>query len=174
MKYLPPKVPKLPQLLNDDVASQLGHFVWLDTRRHERVTNFFTEKDPSLREMVTLREFKMKKRPGDHMMSINDWTFIGLFTTVEFFMALDVMHSLEEADKLIILRSFYMKSSIFSCAMRTVNLKSDQMITPDGTTVYPNELLRCVELSLDRYHLIFQLINVLPSISFSNSQSASG
>ncbi|CAI2354970.1 unnamed protein product [Caenorhabditis sp. 36 PRJEB53466] len=134
--------------LNADVAECIGKLMWFDSRRQERLLGHYTDKDPSLLEMIEMEKLRMRKKTANHrQFNVYEWTDSGIFTSIEFLISLDFMTSVQVSDKLKLLQNFYMKASIFECAMRTKTDKCDQLITPDGTIVYPKALLESASIS---------------------------
>ncbi|UMM44575.1 hypothetical protein L5515_019707 [Caenorhabditis briggsae] len=110
----------------------------------------FTDENFSLVQVLENRRMKLKARRVQNLTS-HDWSFFGIYTSIEFFMSLDFMadERLQTKDKKILISSFCVKASLFASAMRAVKEKRDKLMTVDGKDVYPDEIMKFKQFSLE-------------------------
>ncbi|CAO4387961.1 unnamed protein product [Caenorhabditis nigoni] len=133
-----------------DVTNVLGILLFLDARRSKQMKTQFTDENFSLVQVLENRRMKLKTRRSQ-ILTNHDWSFFGIYTSIEFFMSLDFMadEHLQTRDKEILLTSFCVKASLFASAMRAVKEKRDKLMTVDGKDVYPDEILKFKQFSLE-------------------------
>ncbi|CAP20526.1 Protein CBR-NHR-157 [Caenorhabditis briggsae] len=133
-----------------DVTNILGVLLFLDARRSKQMKTQFTDENFSLVQVLENRRMKLKARRVQNLTS-HDWSFFGIYTSIEFFMSLDFMadERLQTKDKKILISSFCVKASLFASAMRAVKEKRDKLMTVDGKDVYPDEIMKFKQFSLE-------------------------
>uniref|UniRef100_A0A1I7TY60 Nuclear receptor domain-containing protein n=1 Tax=Caenorhabditis tropicalis TaxID=1561998 RepID=A0A1I7TY60_9PELO len=158
--------PTFLELTNEkdvDVATLIGTILFLDSKRTKAMKTQFTDEDFTLKEILTERRMRMKKRKSG--LSNHEWSFLGIYTSIEFLMSLDFMTFLSDEDKSVLLKHFCVKASLFASAMRAIREKRDRLMTVDGNDVYPDCILNLKVISLQllnriRSLLVARLINL--------------
>ncbi|CAI2354971.1 unnamed protein product [Caenorhabditis sp. 36 PRJEB53466] len=161
MRYIAPGKPRL-ELKNrkdDGVHSLIGQLLYNDSRRRYKVLHLFTTEDPTLKEMIERsRDSRMvvKTTQLKTLPDIHEYSFFGIYTSIEHFLSLDFMYSLDTADKFVLLQHFAMKSMLLASALRTKCEGRDTIVTPNGDNVYPDSLY--AKFSPDFLHRIRSLL----------------
>lgn len=145
MKYICPGKLEL-ELLNrvdDETCSLIKTLLLMDSNRRHKIANFYTPDDLTLVEIVkNNKKSRMVTKSATQMITVHDWTLLGLYVTIEMFLSMEFMGSIDNEDKIILLRNFSFKSVILNSAMRSYSSKVDRVTTPDGIDVYPDFMLR--------------------------------
>lgn len=158
MKYICPGKLEL-ELLNrvdDETCSLIKTLLLMDSNRRHKIANFYTPDDLTLVEIVkNNKKSRMVTKSATQMITVHDWTLLGLYVTIEMFLSMEFMGSIDNEDKvskskrallttivysfqIILLRNFSFKSVILNSAMRSYSSKVDRVTTPDGIDVYPD------------------------------------
>ncbi|CCD64889.2 Nuclear Hormone Receptor family [Caenorhabditis elegans] len=135
---------QLPDLIHPDFKSDslIKNVMFLNSTKRFKLCNFYTSEDPTLEDMVQrTKRSRMKRKTGKQVISVEEWSFQAIYIAVEMFLSLDFMNSIENDDKIVLLRNFSSKSMQLDSAMRSLNAKVDRVITPDGNEVYSDLLL---------------------------------
>ncbi|KAF1754052.1 hypothetical protein GCK72_020610 [Caenorhabditis remanei] len=141
--------PTVLELANEkdvDLSTTIGALLFLDARRSKAMKTQFTDENFSLVQVVELRRMRLKTRKSDNI-STHDWSFFGIYTSIEFLMSLDFMSFLSNSDKTILLKHFCVKASLFASAMRAMRERRDRLMTVDGRDVYPDDILKLDKFS---------------------------
>lgn len=164
MRYIPRgKNLKFQVKLKDDSVNLLiANLMVLNSRARHKFMNFYTSEDPTLAEILeNPRNSMLIKKTENQRIANPDWSFLGIYTSIEFFLSLDFMDQLEIKDQVggprdhlkdpledvlqtILMNNFAAKSMLFAGAKRTFDEKRDEIVTPDLEDVYPDSMYRWV------------------------------
>ncbi|EFO94650.1 CRE-NHR-185 protein [Caenorhabditis remanei] len=140
----------------DTLCSMIRSLLHLDTRRYRSFERMESDEDPTIGEVLnrSVRGFamdRMNEAPRSPLRSnqqiLSQWSFFGVWTSIEFLNSLDFMSLLNPDDKQIILQSFAMNSYLLSSAFQSATQHSDRLLNPDGTELYPSGLSNMKEFS---------------------------
>ncbi|EGT44122.1 hypothetical protein CAEBREN_24733 [Caenorhabditis brenneri] len=154
MKYLPPGKPELElELINQadlQFTSLIGNLLFMDSRRRHKISNCYTPENCTLKEMVTRSKgSRMTLKTEDQRVDLHEWSFFGIYSSVELFMSFDFMDTICLEDKMVLLQNFALKSMLFTGAMRALAANVDRVMTPDGKDVYPDVMYKMGIFSAD-------------------------
>lgn len=99
MKYIPPGKPEFRSSKDDLLNGLISDLLFLDTRRRHKFLNFYTSEDPTLLEMLERPKGAMVLKAEDMEMDPHEWSFLGIYTSIESFLSLEFVDQLLIKDK---------------------------------------------------------------------------
>uniref|UniRef100_A0A1I7TY66 NR LBD domain-containing protein n=1 Tax=Caenorhabditis tropicalis TaxID=1561998 RepID=A0A1I7TY66_9PELO len=133
----------------DELCSMIQTVLVLDSKRLDCLGKMRKEEDLSIQELIEKfergfsvdrdKETSTSVAPNNNKV-LSQWSFFGVWTSIEFLKNLEFMHLLSASDKLIIVTNFAMNSYLLSSAFQSVTRQSDRLVNPDGTETISQSL----------------------------------
>ncbi|CAI2354972.1 unnamed protein product [Caenorhabditis sp. 36 PRJEB53466] len=149
----------------DALCNMIRSLLNLDSRRTVNFEMMRSTEDPTIEQLIsrTTRGFTINPATNTQTLSevlgaqqvLSQWSFFGIWTTVEFLNSLDFMHLLQPSDKQVLLKSFAMKAYLLASAFRSSSQSSEVLVNPDGTEVYPTSIQQYV-----LFNIMYETISV--------------
>ncbi|CCD64883.2 Nuclear Hormone Receptor family [Caenorhabditis elegans] len=141
----------------DELYGSINSLRQLDARRAMNLETMRSDEDPTIEDLIkkSIRGFTTIQNPGSSQLVhqadqvLSQWTFFGIWTSVEFLNSLDFMSLLGIEDKLIVLKSFALSSYLLSSAFHSCSRCCDRLVNPDGTELYSSRIREMSEFSKD-------------------------
>lgn len=150
----------------DELYGSINSLRQLDARRAMNLETMRSDEDPTIEDLIkkSIRGFttiQVGQTPFFHVLFkfptnvqnpgssqlvhqadqvLSQWTFFGIWTSVEFLNSLDFMSLLGIEDKLIVLKSFALSSYLLSSAFHSCSRCCDRLVNPDGTELYSSRI----------------------------------
>ncbi|UMM33269.1 hypothetical protein L5515_006811 [Caenorhabditis briggsae] len=151
----------------DVLTNMIQGLLYLDSHRLRSFTLMRSDQDPTIDELInrTCRGFSALRisdgpssPPPCNGLILSQWSFFGVWTSVEFLNCIDFMHLLTSEDKEIMIKSFAMNSYLLSSAFFSASYNSDLLLNPDGTELYSCGIKNMPELSEDMVERVQKLL----------------
>ncbi|EGT44092.1 hypothetical protein CAEBREN_30247 [Caenorhabditis brenneri] len=143
----------------EKLCSMIRSLLVLDSHRYDSLERMRSNEDPTIRDLISrsVSGFAVD-RMGENTSSLvprnsrdelvlSQWSFFGVWTSIEFLNSLEFMSLLNPDDKTLILKSYAMNSYLLSSAFQSVIGQNDRMINPDGSQTFSDRVRELEKIS---------------------------
>ncbi|EFO82472.1 hypothetical protein CRE_00859 [Caenorhabditis remanei] len=126
----------------DKITTMLKDLIVKDSKREKKLKTFYSLDDENLESILkNSRRFRKIKKVPRQVITSDEWAFQTIFSHITFLLSLDFVRNMTIKDKKVIFVNKALEFTYFCELWRTKKEGQRMLVTPGGTTIYPDELI---------------------------------
>ncbi|KAF1759974.1 hypothetical protein GCK72_008219 [Caenorhabditis remanei] len=130
----------IPKQLKPEITEIIQNLLYLDAHRNNTFSVYVSLDNLSLEDAIFSDSMKLTEKTPSYVPDYYDWSSMDHLAAIEFMKKFEFFKFLSKAEKRSFIKTSYIHIIVLCLAMRSVGLKSQEFVYPNGVDVFPKEI----------------------------------